>query len=96
MFVRLGFAIAVNVDPEIVLVDEVLAVGDVGFQEKCLSRMNQMKTEGKTFILVTHSFPLAVDFCSRAIVLSQGHIAFDGAVIDAKLPYEASAHHLDS
>ncbi|MBU3644425.1 MAG: ABC transporter ATP-binding protein, partial [Candidatus Methylopumilus sp.] len=72
MFVRLGFAIAVNVEPEIVLVDEVLAVGDAGFQEKCLARMAQMKNEGRTIVLVTHSLDQALAFCNRAIVLSDG------------------------
>ena len=95
MFVRLGFAIAINVDPDIILVDEVLAVGDAGFQEKCLSRMTQMKSEGRTVILVTHSFPQAQDFCDRAIVLSHGQTVFDGPIDDAQESFYASTHRLD-
>jgi ABC-2 type transport system ATP-binding protein len=96
MFVRLGFAIAVNVEPEIVLVDEVLAVGDAGFQEKCLARMAQMKNEGRTIILVTHSWEQAMGFCDRAIVLSHGSCTYDGPVQGAQEAYAQSSHELDN
>ena len=95
MFVRLGFAIAVNVEPEIVLVDEVLAVGDAGFQEKCLARMAQMKNEGRTIVLVTHSWEQATGFCDRAIVLSHGSCTYDGPVQGAQQAYAQSSHELD-
>lgn len=95
MFVRLGFAIAVNVEPQIVLVDEVLAVGDAGFQEKCLARMAQMKAEGRTIVLVTHSWEQAMGFCDRAIVLSHGSCTYDGPVQGAQQPYAESSHELD-
>ena len=95
MFVRLGFAIAVNVEPEIVLVDEVLAVGDAGFQEKCLARMALMKAEGRTIVLVTHSWEQAMGFCDRAIVLVNGSMTYDGPVKHAREAYEASSHRLD-
>lgn len=95
MFVRLGFAIAVNVEPEIVLVDEVLAVGDAGFQEKCLERMAQMKEEGRTIVLVTHSLEQALGFCDRAIVLSHGSCTYDGPVQGAQQAYTQSSHELD-
>jgi ABC-2 type transport system ATP-binding protein len=92
MAARLGFAVAVHVEPEIVLLDEVLAVGDAGFQEKCLSRMERMKAEGRTLILVTHSLPQAQDFCSRALVLEQGRLVFDGPVGKASTAYNKSTH----
>ncbi len=76
---RLGFAIAVNVEPDILLVDEVLAVGDAAFQAKCLARMQRFKDEGRTVVLVTHSFEQASDFCGRALVLDHGHLVYDGA-----------------
>lgn len=95
MFVRLGFAIAVNVEPDIVLVDEVLAVGDAGFQEKCLARMAKMKAEGRTIVLVTHSLEQAMGFCDRAIILSHGSCIYDGPVQGAKQAYAQSSHELD-
>lgn len=91
MQVRLGFSIAAHVDPEIVLIDEVLAVGDAEFQVRCLDRIMEMKLEGRTMILVTHSFATAVDFCDRALVLDSGRISFDGDVNQAKKPYEDSS-----
>ena len=69
MSVRLGFAIAVNVDPDILLIDEVLAVGDADFQAKCMERMQQFKLNGRTVVLVTHSIDQATGFCDRALVL---------------------------
>ena len=95
MFVRLGFSIAVNIEPEIVLVDEVLAVGDAGFREKCLARMTQMKNEGRTIVLVTHSWEQAAGFCDRAIVLSHGSCTYDGPVQNAQEAYAQSSHELD-
>jgi ABC-2 type transport system ATP-binding protein len=83
MLARLGFAIAVNVDPEIVLVDEVLAVGDRDFQERSLTRMKELKNDGRTLVLVTHSLADAMAFCDRGIVLDHGHCTFDGPVVQA-------------
>ena len=91
MTVRLGFAIAVNVDPEILLVDEVLAVGDEGFQAKCLERMRHLQQAGKTIVLVTHSLKQATDFCTRALVLDHGRARYDGPMADAADAYHASA-----
>lgn len=90
MYARLGFSIAVHVEPEIVLIDEVLAVGDSDFQVKSLERMNQLKIEGRTLILVTHSLESAIDFCERAIVLNSGQGVFDGHVEEAEEFYLAS------
>lgn len=90
MSVRLGFAIAVNVDPDILLVDELLAVGDSDFQEKCLVRMLDFKASGRTFILVTHSLDQAMEFCDRAVVLNHGRVAFEGAAAEAADAYHSS------
>lgn len=91
MSARLGFAVAVNVEPDILLVDEVLAVGDAAFQEKCLERMERFKREGRTVVLVTHSFEQAVEFCDRALVLDHGLLTFDGPVVQAEGAYHRSS-----
>ena len=91
MTVRLGFAIAVNVDPEILLVDEVLAVGDESFQTKCLDRMRELQSAGRTIVLVTHSLQQAMDFCTRALVLDHGLAVYDGPMAGATEAYHASS-----
>jgi ABC-2 type transport system ATP-binding protein len=91
MSVRLGFAIAVNADPEILLVDEVLAVGDENFQDKCLERMEQLKAEGRTVVLVTHSLDQAISFCDRALVLDHGLLTYDGPADSAGEAYHRSS-----
>jgi ABC-2 type transport system ATP-binding protein len=90
MAVRLGFAIAVNVDPEILLVDEVLAVGDAEFQVKCHERMRLLQQEGRTIVLVTHNFGEAERFCSRALVLDHGALTFDGPMAEAANAFQRS------
>ena len=72
MYVRLGFAVAINVDADILLVDEALAVGDVFFRQKCYSRLNELKKNGTTIILVTHNMSEVEQFCDRAVLLQQG------------------------
>jgi ABC-2 type transport system ATP-binding protein len=72
MYVRLGFAVAVNMDPDILLVDEVLSVGDELFQRKCLDRVKQFQREGRTIIFVTHSVDLVRQICGRVAVLDRG------------------------
>jgi ABC-2 type transport system ATP-binding protein len=79
MYVRLAFAVAVHVDPEILLVDEVLSVGDEPFQRKCMDRIHQFQTEGRTIILVSHSAEQVGELCHRAVVLDNGRIVFNGA-----------------
>lgn len=74
MFVRLGFAVAVNVDPDILLVDEVLAVGDEAFQDKCLARVREFQREGRTIIFVTHGVESVRQICDRAAVLNAGRL----------------------
>jgi lipopolysaccharide transport system ATP-binding protein len=78
MFMRLAFAVAVNVDPDILLVDEALAVGDLIFQHRCMHRMNQLRDSGKTIILVTHDLDAIIKFCDRALLLDGGHLLEDG------------------
>lgn len=80
MSVRLGFSVAVHIQPDILLVDEVLAVGDAEFQKKSLDRMRRFKDDGATIVLVTHSRRTAQDFCDRGILLEQGRLIFDGDV----------------
>ncbi len=91
MAVRLGFAIAVNVEPEILLVDEVLAVGDESFQDKCLGRMAQLQSDGRTVVLVTHALKQAEAFCSRAVVLDHGRTQYDGPIEGAAQAYHDSS-----
>ena len=79
MYVRLGFAVAINMEPEILLVDEVLAVGDVAFQRKCFERIDRMRTDGITLLFVSHSADKVRAICSRAIWLDAGEVIADGA-----------------
>lgn len=78
MYMRLAFSVAINVDAEILLIDEILAVGDQHFQDKCYEKMRRLKEEGKTIVLVTHSMDTVNQFCDRAIWLNDGHIIMDG------------------
>jgi ABC-2 type transport system ATP-binding protein len=79
MLVRLGFAVAVHVDPEILLIDEVLAVGDESFQQRCIDRVRRFQHEGRTIVLVTHALDTVVDVCDRAVMLENGRVHKDGA-----------------
>lgn len=78
MFVRLAFSVAVNVDPDILLVDEALAVGDISFQRKCITLMEKLREGGTTIILVSHNIRQVERFCSRVILLNHGEAAFIG------------------
>jgi len=78
MFMRLAFAVAVNVDPDVLLVDEALAVGDLIFQHRCMHRMNQLRDSGKTIILVTHDLGAVTKFCNRALLLDGGRLIEQG------------------
>lgn len=82
MIVRLGFAVAVNVDPEILLIDEVLAVGDSEFQVKSMERMRRFQSDGATIVFVTHSRAQAAEFCGRGLLLEHGRLVFDGPIAD--------------
>jgi ABC-2 type transport system ATP-binding protein len=83
MYVRLAFAVAVHTDPDILLVDEVLAVGDEAFQRKCMERIQLFREEGRTIILVSHSAQQVAELCDRGIVLSNGKVVFDGDTNEA-------------
>jgi ABC-2 type transport system ATP-binding protein len=83
MYVRLAFAVSVHVDPDVLLVDEVLAVGDEPFQRKCMDRIRQFQHEGRTIILVTHGLDAVADICDRAVVLEHGRIELDGDPVAA-------------
>jgi ABC-type polysaccharide/polyol phosphate transport system ATPase subunit len=88
---RLAFAIAANVDPDILIVDEVLAVGDQEFQAKCQLRIREFRAEGKTLLFVSHSGPLVRELCSRALWLEHGRVVLDGPVGEVLDAYVASA-----
>ena len=74
MLVRLGFAVAVHVDPEVLLIDEVLAVGDEAFQAKCIERVRAFQREGRTIVLVTHALDTVIEICDRAAMLDHGRL----------------------
>jgi len=78
MYVRLAFSIAIHIDPDVLIVDEALAVGDIRFQQKCFRRIREFKESGKTILICTHSLSAVNDFCNRAIWLHQGEIQMDG------------------
>jgi ABC-2 type transport system ATP-binding protein len=96
MYVRLGFAIAINIDPDILVVDEVLSVGDAEFQLKCFGRFSELKAEGKTVILVSHSTAIVQDMCDQAAWVNKGELMQVGdaqptiqAYLDS-VPHDAS------
>lgn len=89
MYVRLAFAVAAHVEPEILLVDEVLAVGDAAFRQKCLDRMTQMLGGGVTLVFVSHNSHMVQSICRRAIYINQGQIALDGDVETVLRKYES-------
>lgn len=79
MYMRLAFAVATEVDPQILVLDEILAVGDMGFQQKCFERIRRFRQEGKTILLVTHNMGSVEEHCDRAILLDQGSVIIDGS-----------------
>jgi ABC-type polysaccharide/polyol phosphate transport system ATPase subunit len=83
MYARLGFAVAAHVAPEILVVDEVLAVGDMAFQRKCYDRMKQLISQGTTMIFVSHNMQAVQEVCDRCLVMYRGHKAFDGSPAEA-------------
>lgn len=86
MYVRLGFAIAVHSNPDLLIVDEVLAVGDEPFQQKCLTKIREFQALGVTIVFVSHDLPLVADLCNRVVVLAHGKMIFDG------IPSEGVSH----
>ncbi len=80
MYMRLAFSVAINVEADILLIDEILAVGDQHFQDKCFTKLKELKSQGKTIIIVTHSMTQVKAFCDRAVWLYEGKIRDDGPV----------------
>ncbi len=80
MEIRLGFSVAVHLDPDVLLIDEVLAVGDEGFQKKCLDRVSGMQAEGRTIVFVTHAVQLIHQICDEALLLERGNLRASGDV----------------
>ncbi|MDP8244293.1 MAG: ABC transporter ATP-binding protein [Candidatus Hinthialibacter antarcticus] len=91
MYVRLAFAVAAHLEPEILLVDEVLAVGDTEFQKRCLGKMGEVAKQGRTVLLVSHNMPSIMNLCQRAILLDKGGVIADGSVNDVVHDYLSSA-----
>jgi lipopolysaccharide transport system ATP-binding protein len=90
MYVRLAFAVAAHLEPEILVIDEVLAVGDAAFQQKCMGKMGAASRQGKTVLIVSHSLPLVTNLCHRAILLESGRIAAIGKPADVVRQYLAN------
>jgi lipopolysaccharide transport system ATP-binding protein len=80
MYVRLAFAVAAHLEPEILIIDEVLSVGDSDFQKKCLGRMKTVSEEGRTVVFVSHNLSAVRLLCNKSVVLSKGQLVFDGSV----------------
>ncbi|HXH36655.1 MAG TPA: ABC transporter ATP-binding protein [Plantibacter sp.] len=93
MYVRLGFAVAINVDPDILVVDEVLAVGDAEFQQKCFQKFEDFKAAGKTVILVSHSMGSVKTMCDHAAWINKGHLELVGEIDPVIAAYENSYPH---
>lgn len=87
MYMRLAFAVAAHLDPEILVIDEVLAVGDAQFQKKCLGKMKEVGSQGRTVLFVSHNMDAITAFCNRGIVLGHGQVIFDGDVAGARSEY---------
>ncbi|MGA2531175.1 MAG: ABC transporter ATP-binding protein [Acidimicrobiales bacterium] len=107
MYVRLGFAVAVNVEPDVLLIDEVLAVGDERFQEKCLDRIHQFQAEGRTIVVVSHSVSMVRQVCDRVVVLENGQAinvgppgeairAFRNCLLAGEVPVSLPQEELDA
>ncbi len=88
MYVRLAFAVAAHLEPEILLVDEVLAVGDVAFQKKCLGKMDDVSKEGRTVLFVSHNMAAIQHLCDRAILFDMGMLSHSGTTSETIEIYE--------
>ena len=92
MYLRLAFAVAAHLEPEILIVDEVLAVGDASFQKKCLGKMQDVGKQGRTVLFVSHNMPAVTHLCSRAILLDQGRVVKDATPHEVVSTYLNSGH----
>lgn len=90
MLARLGFSLAVHILPEIILLDEILAVGDAAFREKCWAKLDALRAEGRTLILVAHDEGAVLRLCDRALWLHNGELRADGAIEDVLAEYQSS------
>src|SRR3954470_303017 len=88
MFVRLAFSVAAHLEPEILIIDEVLSVGDLNFRNRCLGRMQDLRDEGRTVLFVSHDLTSVRQLCSRALLLEAGHVVADGTPTDITRRYE--------
>lgn len=88
MFARLGFAVATEVDPDVLLIDEILAVGDAPFQEKCLAKIDDFRNKGKTIVFVSHALDSVRRLCDRALFIHDGTLHADGRIDDVLAHYE--------
>jgi lipopolysaccharide transport system ATP-binding protein len=95
MYVRLAFAVAAYLESDILIVDEVLAVGDVSFQRRCLGRMEELSESGRTVIFVTHNMDALISLCTRGILLDRGGVAYEGAATEARERYLQAVSDLD-
>lgn len=91
MVVRLAFSVAINVDPDILIIDEVLAVGDMAFQEKCSERIRALRRARKTFVCVSHALPMLLELCDHAIWLDHGELILSGNVQDVIAGYQGQS-----
>lgn len=96
MKVRLGFSVAVHVNPEILLLDEVVAVGDEEFKRRCFEHLYTLRNQGVTVVLVTHSLGQVQSLCDQAVWLDHGNIRADGAAIDVAREYLSEVNHLEA
>ena len=87
MYMRLAFSVAINVDAEILLIDEILAVGDQHFQDKCFEKLEQLKSSGKTIVIVSHSLGSVKKLCNRGIWIYDGEVRLDGNIDDVVSEY---------
>ncbi|WP_104117063.1 ABC transporter ATP-binding protein [Arthrobacter sp. B1805] len=83
MYLRLAFSVAVHTNPEVFLVDEILAVGDEPFQKKCIARIKELADDGKTLVVVSHDLDLVAQICKRGVLLEHGRVVLDSTVDDA-------------
>jgi ABC-2 type transport system ATP-binding protein len=93
MYLRLAFSVAVHTDPEVFLVDEILAVGDEPFQRKCLDKIKELSSAGKTLVVVSHDLDLVARICDRGVVLQRGNVVFDGPIVDAVAVLRSANQH---
>lgn len=93
MLMRLGFAIATEVDPDILLMDEILAVGDAAFQEKCLARIDDFRQRKKTIVFVSHNMAAVRCICQRVLLIHEGRLLADGPPDEVAARYEEVLHH---